>query len=293
MSKVVILGATGMLGTAVAKVFSGFDGEVIGTKRAGAVGIEIPGLKYVNFDAATDNLASLPLELTSDDYIVNCIGIIKPYIKDDNEAQRKTALLINGILPHKLAELSAQTGVKVIQIATDCVYSGLKGDYLESDLHDALDVYGKTKSLGEVPDEHLMHLRVSIIGPEYGRSTSLLEWVRNQPLNAEIGGFTDHLWNGVPTKHFGKLARGIIEANLFTPGVQHIIPADQIDKFTLVSKIAETFGRTDIVIKAKPSGNVINRTLQTANPEFNAKLWASAGYSVLPTVEQLVSEIPD
>ena len=293
MSKVVILGATGMLGTAVSKVFTGFEGDVFGTKRSGAVGIEVPGLTYLNFDASVDDLSSLPIALNSDDYIVNCIGIIKPYIKDDNEEQRKTALLINGLLPHKLAEHASKTGVKVIQIATDCVYSGLKGDYLETDLHDALDVYGKTKSLGEVPNPNLMHLRVSIIGPEYGRSTSLLEWVRNQPSNAEIGGFTDHLWNGVPTKHFGKLARGIIEADLFTPGVQHIIPADQIDKFTLVSKIARTFERSDIVINARPSGNIINRTLQTANPEFNAKLWASAGYEVLPTVEQLVSEIPD
>lgn len=293
MSKVVVLGATGMLGTAVSKVFTGFDGDVFGTKRAGAVGIEIPGLTYLNFDASVDDLNLLPITLGPDDYIVNCIGIIKPYIKDDNEAQRKTALLINGLLPHKLAEFASESGVKVIQIATDCVYSGLKGDYIETDLHDALDVYGKTKSLGEVPNPNLMHLRVSIIGPEYGRSTSLLEWVRNQPLNAEIGGYTDHLWNGVPTKHFGKLARGIIEENLFTPGVQHIIPADQIDKFTLVSKIAQTFDRTDIVINAKPSGNIINRTLQTVNPEFNAKLWASAGYKALPTVEQLVSEIPD
>jgi dTDP-4-dehydrorhamnose reductase len=293
VSKIVILGATGMLGTAVSKVFADFDGEVFGTKRGGAVGIEIPGLNYIDFDAATDDLAELPVSLAAGDYIVNCIGIIKPYIKDDKEDQRKTALLINGLLPHKLAEFASRTDVKVIQIATDCVYSGFKGDYVETDLHDALDVYGKTKSLGEVPNANLMHLRVSIIGPEYGRSTSLLEWVRNQPQNAEIGGFTDHLWNGVPTKHFGKLARGIIEGNLFAAGVHHIIPADQIDKFTLVSKIAETFGRADIVINPRPSGHIINRTLQTANPEFNAKLWASAGYAALPTVEQLVSEIPD
>lgn len=293
MTKVVILGATGMLGTAVSKVFSGFGGEVFGTKRSGAVGIEIPGLTYLTFDASIDDLSSLPITLGADDYIVNCIGIIKPYIKDDNEDQRETALLINGLLPHRLAEYAEKTGAKVIQIATDCVYSGIKGDYLETDLHDALDVYGKTKSLGEVPNSNLMHLRVSIIGPEYGRSTSLLEWVRNQPMNAEIGGFTDHLWNGIPTKHFGKLARGIIESNLFAPGVHHIIPADQIDKFTLVSKIAQTFNRPDIAIIAKPSGHIINRTLQTVNPEFNAQLWAGAGYPALPTVEQLVSEIPD
>jgi dTDP-4-dehydrorhamnose reductase len=179
----------------------------------------------------------------------------------------------------------------VIQIATDCVFSGQKGSYLESEAHDALDVYGKSKSLGEVPNASMMHLRVSIIGPEVGRSTSLLEWVRNQPNGAQIFGFTDHLWNGVTTSHFGKLARGIIESDLFEAGVFHVVPGNRLPKNKLVEKIASVFGRDDIQVQPKPSGNTVDRTLETNDPSFNSSLWAAAGYPTPPTVEQMLEEI--
>lgn len=280
-----------MLGSAVLKEFEGFEGKVTATSRTGSLGRAADGVSVVLFDADLDDISKVFDQLAPIDYIVNCIGVIKPYIKDDNEAQRKNALKINGIFPQDLTDWAKKSGAKVIQIATDCVFSGQKGGYLESDPHDALDVYGKSKSLGEVPNDSIMHLRVSIIGPEIGRSTSLLEWVRNQPKDAEINGFTDHLWNGVTTNHFGKLARGIIEQDLFKSGVFHILPGNTLSKDKLVSKIAEVFGRTDIKINPKPSGNTIDRTLATANSEFNSKLWSAAGYSKPPTIEQMLEEI--
>lgn len=292
MGKVVILGSTGMLGAAVVSAFKSFDGEIYATRRKDSSN-ELQGIQYVNFEANEGGIENIGIHLGAEDFIVNCIGIIKPYIKDDVEMQRLNAIKVNSLFPHSIARFASQNGVRIIQIATDCVYSGQKGDYIESDPHDALDVYGKTKSLGEVPHDNFMHLRVSIIGPEFGRSTSLLEWVRNQPKAAEINGFTDHLWNGVPTKHFGKLARGIIEEDLFSAGVQHIVPANQLDKHSLVNQIAEVFDRTDLKINPKPSGNPINRTLASIQPEANANLWKSAGYATPPTVEQLVAEIPD
>ena len=291
MTKVLILGATGMLGTAVMNEFLDFAGDVVVTTR----GKELDGLpgsiSQVSFDATTDDPAAAFKVLGKVDYVVNCIGIIKPHISDSDDKQRLNALQINSLFPQKLSDWAAETGAKVIQIATDCVFSGHKGSYLESDAHDALDVYGKSKSLGEVPNPSMMHLRVSIIGPEVGRSTSLLEWVRNQPQGAQIFGFTDHVWNGVTTTHFGKIARGIIESNLFKAGVFHLIPGNRLPKDKLVQKIASVFGRDDIEIQPKASGNTVDRTLETNDTGFNMELWAAAGYETPPTIERMLEEI--
>ena len=291
MTKVLILGATGMLGAAVVKEFLDFPGEVTVTARRQGVESLPSAFSEIAFDAATDDPSDAFQSLSKVDYAVNCIGIIKPYINDSDDKQRQTAVEVNSLFPQKLADWASATGAKVIQIATDCVFSGSRGSYLESDSHDALDVYGKSKSLGEVPKESMMHLRVSIIGPEVGRSTSLLEWVKNQPQGAQINGFTDHVWNGVTTNHFGKLARGIIESNLFKSGVFHVVPGNRLPKDRLVQKIASVFGRDDIEIQPKSSGNTVDRTLETNTPDFNMALWAAAGYKTPPTIEQMLEEI--
>ena len=291
MTKVLILGATGMLGTAVMNEFLNFEGDVVVTTRSKKLEGLPNSISQLSFDATTNDPAAAFKGLEKVDFVINCIGIIKPHISDSDDKQRLNALQINSLFPQKLADWASETGAKIIQIATDCVFSGHKGSYLESDAHDALDVYGKSKSLGEVPNPSMMHLRVSIIGPEVGRSTSLLEWVRNQPQGAQIFGFTDHVWNGVTTTHFGKISRGIMESNLFKAGVFHIIPGNRLPKDKLVRKIASVFGRNDIEIQPKASGNTVDRTLETIDTEFNVRLWAAAGYETPPTIERMLEEI--
>jgi dTDP-4-dehydrorhamnose reductase len=225
------------------------------------------------------------------DFVVNCIGIIKPYINDSDPKQTETAFEINGAFPNRLEAWASKNGAKVIQIATDCVFSGTKGNYLESSEHDALDVYGKSKSMGEAKGASMMHLRVSIIGPEVDRNSSLLEWVRNQPQNAEVSGYTDHFWNGITSFHFAKISRGIIEDEIFEPGVFHVLPQDSVTKSELVSLIAKYLGRSDIKVNPTATGANINRTLDTSNPAKNKTLWLSAGYESPPSIEQMVAEI--
>lgn len=291
MTRVLILGATGMLGSAVLEEFEGFAGEVLVTVRGEKLESLPRGVKVIQFDGSNDSLEEAFNGIGEIDFVINCIGVIKPYINDSDDLQRLNAIQINSLFPQQLSDWASRNGAKVIQIATDCVFSGATGGYVETDPHDALDVYGKSKSLGEVPNSSMMHIRVSIIGPEKGRSTSLLEWVRNQPKDAKIFGFTDHLWNGVTTNHFGKIVRGIIEAGLFRPGVFHLVPGNKVPKNVLVSKIASVFGREDITIEPKASGSTIDRTLKTDDVESNSKLWEAAGYPTAPTIEQMLEEI--
>jgi dTDP-4-dehydrorhamnose reductase len=289
VKNVLILGATGMLGSAVVGAFAGFNGQVTVTARPGVKPIVSPEVPVLEFDAEKEDISLLTTQQF--DFIINCIGLIKSEIDEKSVKSLNAAVNLNVNLPLKISDLAERTGSKVIQIATDCVYSGSKGSYVESDHHDPLDIYGKTKSLGEVPSQNMMHVRSSIIGKEARGHTSLYDWVRLQQKGAQIRGFTDHFWNGVPATTLGHVYRAVIEKDLFLPGVHHLVPSNVVTKAQLVSAIAEHEGREDLKIEPGPSGNPIDRTLSTNTPEFSSGLWKAVGYAQVPSIEELVVEI--
>ena len=289
MTTVAVLGTTGMLGNSVVQEFAKFDGELIGSARNKQTDERLA--KSFFLDANSNDLPKPLVDLGEGDFVINCVGVIKPYIDESSASSRKNALLINGLFPYVLEALAIERGFKIIQIATDCVFSGTRGNYIETDSHDAVDVYGKSKSVGEVPSANMMNLRASIIGPEVDRSTSLFEWVRNQPQNAKVTGYTDHHWNGVTAASFAKICKGIVESQGFIAGVQHLIPGDTVTKSQLVKEIAAKTNRLDIEIIDGPSGTETDRTLATANAAQNLKLWTNAGYKTIPNIFDLVDEI--
>ena len=289
MTTVAVLGTTGMLGNSVVQEFAKFDGELIGSARNKQTDERLA--KSFLLDANSNDLPKPLVDLGEGDFVINCVGVIKPYIDESSASSRKNALLINGLFPYVLEALAIERGFKIIQIATDCVFSGTRGNYIETDVHDAVDVYGKSKSVGEVPSANMMNLRASIIGPEVDRSTSLFEWVRNQPQNAKVTGYTDHHWNGVTAASFAKICKGIVESQGFIAGVQHLIPGDTVTKSQLVKEIAAKTNRLDIEIIDGPSGTETDRTLATDNAGQNLKLWTNAGYKTIPNIFDLVDEI--
>lgn len=291
MTKVLILGASGMLGSAVLKAFTNFDGQVVATQHSTPVFNSDGTVEFRTFDALADQIFNLASDFGPNDYIINCIGLVKAHIQATRSSDILRAINLNAVLPYKIEKFASHTGTRVIQIATDCVFSGSKGNYQELDVHDATDVYGKTKSLGEVNSPLFMHLRVSIIGPELSGHTSLYDWVRFQPSNASIEGYTDHIWNGITANSFARITRGVIEANTFTPGVHHVLPQDHLSKYVLVSKISESLGRGDISITPVTTKFPVNRSLATIDPQFNEKLWRDAGYPSVPTIQTILVEI--
>ena len=283
IKKILILGATGMLGQACHLVFkSDPNFESVSTSR-----INREDMKF--FDASTDSIEDLIKEVLPD-WVINCIGIIKPHINENNSSSVKNAIVINSLFPYQLASSISNLKTKVLQIATDCVYSGKEGGYTENSPHDPLDVYGKTKSLGEVTSEQFFHIRASIIGPEYGRSTSLQEWFLGQPRNAEVNGFTDHLWNGLTTHHFALLAKAIISANENFSGTQHIIPPNIVTKAELLESFAQVYNREDIKINPIVSKLRIDRTLTTQDISRSDNLWKLAGYDKPPTIQEMIEQ---
>jgi dTDP-4-dehydrorhamnose reductase len=275
MIRIAVLGTTGMLGSTVYHILKSSEKcDVIGITRK-------------ELDVQTADISDIKSVLGNCDYVINCIGIIKPYIHDDAPAEVERAININALFPYKLAS----SGIKIIQIATDCVYDGVKGSYTEIDKHNALDVYGKTKSLGEVTAENFLNLRCSIIGLEENNKKSLLEWFLNQPGNACINGYQNHFWNGITTIAFARLCKGIIENNKWFNGFQHIVPSDIVTKAAMLKLFAETFNRKDIMINDINAHERIDRTISTINTSRNKELWIMAGYDKIPAIGDLIDEI--
>jgi dTDP-4-dehydrorhamnose reductase len=283
VSKVLVLGSTGMLGSAVEQVLEAGEIDITVASRT----------KGVLFDAVEVNMRNLieDSDLSSGDFIVNCIGLTKARINEDSIASRQLAVALNIDFPNSLARAAEHANLRVIQVATDCVYSGGRGSYTEPEAHDAHDVYGKTKSIGEAPSNSVMHLRCSLIGPELDRSSLFYEWVRNQPRGAHIQGYKNHFWNGLTSTAFARIVHGIVTSDLFTPGVQHLVPAGRVTKDELIRIELASLSRSDVQVEAVDARDGVDRTLSTVNEEFNKKLFRAAGYLSLPDIPLMVSEL--
>lgn len=280
MQRVLILGSTGMLGAMVAEVFlrdSRLD-VVLACRDPRKWKTACPRVVPVEaFDAEADfdggRLEAL-LARHRPAFVVNCIGIIKPYCKDGDRAGRFRAVTVNALFPYRLQAAAEKHGARVIQIATDCVYDGVAGGYTEKSPHNALDVYGKTKSLGEVTAGDFLNIRCSIIGPEKHNRVSLLEWFLGRPDGSVVSGYAHHRWNGVTTLQFADLCRDIVlgerelgyDALAARGMVLHYVPNETVSKFELCTLFAQVYGKTVTIKRVTDEGAPVDRSLGVLDP---------------------------
>jgi dTDP-4-dehydrorhamnose reductase len=290
VTTVTVLGATGMLGSMIARVLSNErDIRVVATAREAPEASS--AVEWRHLDARTADVDEVTQAIGGSEWVINAIGVIKQRIDESDSASIKDAVQVNAVFPHHIVEAAAKAGSRVIQIATDCVYSGQKGNYVESDPHDPLDVYGKSKSLGEIRSDNLENLRCSIVGPEKGSPVSLLGWFLSQPHGRAVPGFTNHRWNGITTFHFAKICLGLIRNQRPHMSTRHVVPGSSADKAELLSMFARALGRDDLTITPAEAPEMIDRTLATNSPEDNSRLWRDAGYQEPPSLEAMIDEL--
>ncbi len=233
--RILILGANGMIGRAMFKVLSQkSDWHVSGSVRLKKFEGDFSGEIFLECDLSSpDNLLQL-FSKSKPDIVVNCVGLTK-HLPSGNDPI--SAITMNALLPHRLVEVCAVLGARLIHVSTDCVFSGKAGSYREDDVTDAVDVYGKTKALGEVTGEHVVTLRTSTIGHEYGTQHGLLEWFLGQK---ECDGFRHAIFSGLPTYEFARVVRDIVIPNHSLKGLYHV-GAAAIDKLSLLKIISSTY----------------------------------------------------
>lgn len=259
--KILVLGASGMLGNAVYRTFAtspGFD--VVGTIRGassritlpeGAIGELISGVDVEQVDSLVT-----AFEKVRPDVVINCIGLVKQLATANDPL---VTLPINSMLPHRLARLAALVDARLIHVSTDCVFTGNKGDYLESDAPDAQDLYGRSKLLGEVDYPNAVTLRTSIIGTELGSAHGLVGWFLAQ--SGSVKGYAKALFSGLPTAVLAQVMRDYVVPNPQLHGVWHISAAP-IDKFALLNLVAAEYGKTTEIVPDEHL--VIDRSLDSS-----------------------------
>jgi len=257
--KILVLGGSGMLGYAVRKVLEQKDLHWTERQNARMEADNVHNLQAVDMYAEAD--FDLILRKINPKYVINCIGVIKPRMMDHIEA----SIYTNAVFPHMLARL-CKDRTKLIHITTDCVFSGKQGPYKETAPHDALDEYGKTKSLGECAADAMV-IRTSIIGPEPYNKHSLISWVQKQQ-DQVVQGYTNHLWNGVTTFELAHVFQHIMKMDQWSPGLFHIHSPTAVNKYELVRLICQRYSVRPKALNAIEAPGACDRRLATNYSSF-------------------------
>ena len=240
-TRVLVLGATGKIGSSLLRVFASSPGlDVMGTVRA-SHGELLPATlrsKLVgNVDVDNFDTVIAAFAQARPDVVINCVGMIKQL---PGASEPLAAIPLNALLPHRLANLCAATESRLVQISSDCVFSGDKGNYLESDPADAQDLYGRSKALGEVDYPHAVTLRTSTIGRALQGNHSLLDWFLST--TGPVKGFRRAIFSGVPAHELARIIRDFVIPFPELRGLYHV-SGEPIDKYTLLKLIAIRYGR--------------------------------------------------
>ena len=211
------------------------------------------------------------------DWVVNCIGIVKQRA-DAKEAI--PSIELNSLFPHRLAMHCKSAGANVIQMSTDCIFSGKKGNYSEEDVPDPLDMYGKSKWLGEIAYPNSITLRTSIIGLELGRAQGLIEWFL--AARGEARGYRRAIYSGFTTMEMARILERVFLNHALLGKVWHVA-SKPINKFELLTLLSKMLGRTDLQLV--PSDTFI------CDRSLCGKLFEEAAQYRAPEWPQMLDEL--
>lgn len=277
--KILVLGATGMLGSMMMRLFQKDERyEAWGTMR------DISGLKYFpvethsrlihTVDVLDENRLRSVFDSVQPDVVINCVGLIKQLANADDPL---IVLPVNAMLPHRLARLCGEFGARLIHISTDCVFAGDKGFYDESSESDAKDLYGKSKYIGEVTQlPHVITLRTSIIGHELNSCYALIDWFLSQ--KNSVNGYVNAIYSGLPTVELIRVIMDYVLPRSELNGLYQVA-SNPINKYDLLMLVSEVYGKKITIIPDETFS--IDRSL-------NGARFATATNYIVPEWPQLV-----
>ena len=293
-TRVLVLGATGMLGSVVYQTLKRVPSLVVrGTARhpMGELSpLTVPSLLGAARTLLTDDL--LPF-----DYVINCIALLKGDCQPQSPESTERAFAVNADFPRQLAEHVGSKGPRIIHVSTNGVFSGTSGPYDEDAPPDATDLYGRSKLQGEIRAPQVLNIRSSIIGTESGRSArSLLEWVRTRPRHTTVPGYTNHRWNGVTTHQFAAVCRALVTSSAWgharlEAGTVHLVGPTTTSKYELICAINELYNcELEVVPVAaeSPSDATLStryRTLAAHVPQQNLRTSIAALATAVPPTD--------
>lgn len=283
MSRIVILGASGLIGHKLFERLSTRFDDVYGVLHRDRAAFD----QYDLFDSPkivdrvnADEFEKLTgvLHCLRPDVVLNCIGITKrrPEIKDP-----LTAIEVNSMFPHRLAQWAGAHGKRIIHFSTDCVFDGTAGPYDEQSCTTGPDEYGQTKALGEIRYEHCLTIRSSFIGRELDVFSELLEWFLAQK-GKTIRGFTDAWYSGVSTIFMSNVVGDIIEKHPELNGLMQLAPVEPVSKYDLLCHAREAF---NLNVEIIPDDTF------TKKPTLDGSRLAAAMNLTVPSWPEMMAEL--
>lgn len=266
--KILILGGDGMAGNMISSFLIEKGHEICITTRNENDG------QSIFFDVLKDykELENI-IEKINPNFVINCIGVLNQHAEDDKAG----AVLINSFLPHHLDSLSNKFNFKLIHISTDCVFEGERGNYIESDLPNALSFYGRTKALGEINNNKNLTFRTSIVGPDINSmGVGLFNWFIHQ--EGTINGFSNVIWTGVTTLELAKAIEKSFDLNI--TGLYHLVNNEKINKYELLS-LFKKYTNKNIIIK-EDNSFVNDKSIINNRKDFDFNI---------PSYDKMVSEM--
>lgn len=257
--QVMVLGASGMIGSAVSELLNRDSKyKVISFGRRSVN--QLPGfpgaINYSNIsDLSCDDVVNELFINYKPDVVINCAGITKHL---NNKCSIESMIAMNALLPHRLSRQCTINNARLIHISTDCVFSGKKGRYLETDICDAYDIYGRSKALGEIKNNEHITLRTSTIGHEYHTKFGLLEWFLSQKESCE--GYQKAIFSGLTTLALAGVIINYVLPNNRLRGLYHV-GGMPIDKSTLLKYLAKIYNHSITI--ADNTSFVIDRSLNS------------------------------
>ena len=283
--KILILGASGEIGHTACKILSknhDISALMRNNNKLSNVKFfeDVLEEKYCHFIENFNDfdIVKTKIKKINPNILINCLGVVK-HRKECKEDIVETAY-INSDFPHLLAQICIDSDIKFIHLSTDCVFSGEKGYYKESDSPDPTDYYGKSKMLGEVNVSHALTLRTSFIGPALFHKTGLFEWVKQQK-NKTINGYTNAVYSGLTTVAFSKILNKIIQDYPKLDGLLHV-SSDPISKFDLIQLLNTKF---QLNIDINPDNTF------SCDRSLNSMAFRKKTDIIIPSWEKMIDEL--
>jgi len=259
--RILVLGVSGVLGSTMLQVLAqGQRNEVFGSARSAWVKNFFPpklaGNIITGIDVENADILTRLFSKVQPDVVINCVGLVKQLAEANDPL---LALPINSLLPHRLGRLCELTRARLVHFSTDCVFSGKKGSYREDDVPDPMDLYGRSKLLGEIDYPHTITLRTSLIGHELNGTRSLVNWFLAQ--EGSVRGFTKAIFSGLPAIEIARVIEEYVLPHPKLHGVYHL-SAEPISKHDLLSMVKDVYGKQIAIIP--DDSLVIDRSLDSS-----------------------------
>lgn len=268
--KILVLGCNGMAGHLISLYFKEQGYDVVGFARSASRLLD----NTVIGDASDISIIKKIVDEGEYDAVINCIGLLN----QSAENNKATAVLLNGYLPHYLADITKVSKTKVIHMSTDCVFAGNNGPYYEDSFPNGPTFYDRTKAIGEINNSKDLTFRNSIVGPDIkATGIGLFNWFMKQ--EGPINGFTGAIWTGVTTLTLAKAMEQALKDNL--TGLYNLVNNESINKYDLCSLFNKYFRAGKVVIN--PDAKLqLDKTLKCTRTDFSF---------IVPSYEQQIKEM--